>query len=171
LGRTLSLSPWDRRTRGTTNSYLHTALNKQETPLGESKLNILFPDLQRVRCVDSIDQSMLSTGHRHRVTDALNETHAHLAPRKHTEACKVELSVTPGGFYCESFYVLPPQLLPVRLPRVIVHGLIWTGNGVMVTMRTYSKWLAIVYSMLTPKGLVQNTSLTSKRCHTNLSAM
>ena len=30
------------------NSYLHTALNKQETPLGESKLNILFPDLQRV---------------------------------------------------------------------------------------------------------------------------
>ena len=56
-------------------------------------------------------------------------------------------------------------------PRVIVHGLIWTGNGVMVTMRTYSKWLAIVYSMLTSKGPVQDTSLTSKRCHTNLSAM
>ena len=33
-------------------------------------------------------------------------------------------------------------------PRVIVHGLMWTGNGVMVIMRTYSKWLAIVYSML-----------------------
>ena len=42
---------------------------------------------------------MLSTGHRHRVIDALDETHAHLAPRKHTEACKVQLSVTPGGFY------------------------------------------------------------------------
>ena len=59
---------------------------------------------------------MLSTGHRHRVTDTLNETHAHLAPRKHTEASKVQLSVTPGGFYCKSFYVLPPHLLPVRFP-------------------------------------------------------
>ena len=32
---------------------------------------------------------MLSTGHRHWVTDALNEMHPHLAPRKHTEALKV----------------------------------------------------------------------------------
>jgi hypothetical protein len=67
--------------------------------------------------MDSTDQSMLSTGHRHRVTDALNETHAHLALRKHTEACKVQLSVTPGGFYCESFYVLPQHLLLLRFPK------------------------------------------------------
>ena len=116
MGRTLSLSPWDRRTRGATNSYLHTALNKQETPLGESKLNILFPDLQRVRCVDSTDQSMLSTGHRHRVTDALNKTHAHFAPRKLTKALKVCSCATRERFYCESFYVLPPHLLPVWFP-------------------------------------------------------
>ena len=39
--------------------------------------------------MDSTDQSMLSTGHRHRVTDALNETHAHFPPRKLTKALKV----------------------------------------------------------------------------------
>ena len=93
------------------NSYLHTALNKQETPLGESKLNILFPDLQA--CVDSTDQSMLSTGQRHRVTDALNEMHPHLAPRKRTKALKVCSCATRKRFYCESFYVHPPHLLPV----------------------------------------------------------
>ena len=59
---------------------------------------------------------MLSTGHRHRVTDALNETHAHFAPRKLTKALKVCSCATRERFYCESFYVLPPHLLPVWFP-------------------------------------------------------
>ena len=74
---------------------------------------------------------MLRTGHRHRVTDALNETHAHLAPRKHTEAFKVCSCATRERFYCESFYVLPEKInVPADVPTCKKNLFEWLSTTV-----------------------------------------
>ena len=121
LGR--RLIPWDRRHAQQQLSSHHAQPNKRPHTWRVQNLITLSRDL---RC-----GFKGSTHVKHRTQTSgnrLNEMHPHLAPPKQSEAIKVLTSATFGRCYYESFYVLPPHLLPVCIlracPRVIVHRLI-----------------------------------------------